>query len=75
MTPTEPGSTATPGDGDCVGDCNGDGTVGIAELIRGVNIALELAALAACPSFDSDGNGLVSIGELIQAVNNALDGC
>ncbi len=59
----------------CVGDCNGDGTVRINELIQGVNIALDEAQLDICPAFDSDGDGAVRIGELITAVNNALNGC
>jgi subtilisin-like proprotein convertase family protein len=75
LTPTEAAPTSTPGDDACVGDCDGDGSVNIGELIRGVNIALELAALDTCPSFDADNDGTVSIGELIQAVNNALNGC
>lgn len=59
----------------CPGDCDGDGRVSIAELIRGVNIALGLAPLSNCPAFDRDGNGMVSIGELIAAVNASLGGC
>ncbi len=59
----------------CVGDCNGNGTVVIGELIRGVNIALDRAALQDCVSLDVNGNLQVGIGELIQAVRNALDGC
>ena len=59
----------------CAGDCNGDGSVVINELIGGVNIALDNAALDTCPSFDRDGNGGVSIDELITAVNNAQTGC
>ena len=59
----------------CVGDCDASGAVGIAELIRGVNIALGLAPLSQCPSFDTDGSGSVEIGELITAVNAALRGC
>jgi hypothetical protein len=59
----------------CAGDCNGDGSVLINELIGGVSIALDNAALDTCPSFDRDGNGAVSIDELITAVNNAQNGC
>ncbi len=59
----------------CVGDCNGDGTVGINELILAVNIAIGSRDVADCPSIDRDDNGTVSINELILAVNNALDGC
>ncbi len=61
--------------GTCVGDCNGNGTVAINELITGVNIALGNAPVSACPSFDANNNGQVGINELIQGVNNALNGC
>ena len=59
----------------CVGDCDGDGSVAINELIRGVNIALGDAPLTDCGSFDANGDGAVAINELIQAVNSALNGC
>ncbi len=59
----------------CAGDCNGDGSVAINELITGVNIALGSAQVSSCPSFDVNGDGNVAINELIAAVNNALNGC
>jgi subtilisin-like proprotein convertase family protein len=59
----------------CIGDCNGDCQVGIAELIIGVNIALEEQDLDRCMSFDDDSSQTVSVSELIRAVNHALDGC
>ena len=59
----------------CPGDCNDDGVVSVAELIRGVNIALGLTPVSNCPAMDTNGNGVVSVGELIAAVNSALDGC
>src|SRR5580765_8503476 len=34
----------------CVGDCNGNGTVEINELILGVNIALDITDISQCPS-------------------------
>jgi len=55
-----------------VGDCNGDGRVSIAELVRGVNIALGRLPIEDCPAFDSNNDGMVSINELIQAINDAL---
>ena len=69
-----PTSTVPPND-TCDGDCNGDGVVSIAELIRGVNIALGRASLDECPAFDINGDGVVSVGELISAVRDALEGC
>jgi hypothetical protein len=67
LTPTQPLST-------CVGDCDGDGSVSISELVTGVNIALGTQPLSRCPAFDPGGGG-VSISDLVTAVNNALDGC
>jgi len=66
---------AGPAGAQCVGDCNGDNSVAINELIVGVNIALGSSAVSACPSFDTNGDGSVAINELILAVNNALGSC
>jgi protocatechuate 3,4-dioxygenase beta subunit len=76
-TATAPGPTATPlpPTEDCAGDCSGDGTVSIDELVRGVNMALGNAPLDDCDRFDRDGNRLVSVAELVAAVNSALRGC
>ncbi len=71
QTPTLP---LTPTTG-CAGDCDGNGTVSIAELIRAVNIALGTADLSTCTAADRDGSGTVQINELIAAVNSALLGC
>jgi len=54
------------------GDCNGDGVVTIDELIRGVNISLDILPLSVCPAFDTNFDGKVTIDELIAAVNVAL---
>lgn len=59
----------------CTGDCNGDGTVTVDELISGVNIALGNRSVDACVVFDTNGDGQVAVSELIRAVNNALAGC
>ena len=58
----------------CTGDCSGDGTVTIEELIRGVNIALGAAA-DQCAPFDCNATGQVTIDCLVQAVAHALNGC
>ena len=58
----------------CVGNCNGDGTVEISELILGVNIALGVLDISECTSFD-DGRGTVTVDRLIAAVSNSLCGC
>ena len=75
-TPTaSPTPTATlPVGGVCVGDCNGNGSVAINELVLGVNIALGLASVDACPTFACQGAD-VAINCLVQGVNNALNGC
>lgn len=66
---------ASPATAQCPGDCDGNGRVSIAELLRGVNIALELQPLSNCPSFDVNSDGRVAINELVAAVNAALGGC
>lgn len=63
------------GAADCTADCDGGGRVTIDELVRAVNIALELAALETCTSSDVQGDGRVTVDELLQAVNAALSGC
>jgi hypothetical protein len=41
---------------------------------RGLDIALNNAAVGTCPAFDLDSNGLVTIKELMADVNSARDG-
>ena len=59
----------------CLGDCNGDKSATIDELLRGVNIALGSSSVDVCPAFDRDLSGNVTIDELVAAVSNALNGC
>ncbi len=59
----------------CAGDCDGNGTVSINELIKGVNINLGPGAVGDCPAMDVNSNGAVTIAELIAAVDNSLRGC
>jgi hypothetical protein len=70
-TPTR----TTPGGEVCAGDCDASDVVSINELIIGVNIALNNAAVGTCPAFDLDRDGQLSINELIAAVNSSLNGC
>jgi hypothetical protein len=58
----------------CPGDCNGDGTVGIDELVLGVEAATD-GNVAACPAFDANNDGVATVDELVSAVNAALLGC
>lgn len=67
--------TDTPGSITCVGDCDGNGSVSVGELITGVNIALGSQGIERCRAFDSSGNQRVEISELVAAVNRALGGC
>jgi hypothetical protein len=66
-------TTARAGQGQCTGDCNGDGEVTINELLTGVNIALGESPLLRCGVFDANGDGEVTVNELLQAVNDALN--
>lgn len=59
----------------CVGDCDGDGRVTVAELVRGVRIGLNGALPQQCVAIDDNHDTVVSIGELIAAVRRALDAC
>jgi hypothetical protein len=67
--------TPTPTPSACAGDCNGNGSVAINELVSSVNISLGLAPVADCPACDTNHDGMVSVAELITAVNRALRGC
>lgn len=76
LTPTvTPTPTSTGPPSGCVGDCDGDGVVGIDELLRCVNIAINIQPLGLCPACDRDTSGAVSIDELVRAIGNALNGC
>jgi hypothetical protein len=63
----------------CVGDCNGDGSVTVDELLTLVNMALgSQTQLSACPQGIPPNIYHVSqvdVAGIIQAVNNALNGC
>jgi hypothetical protein len=59
----------------CPGDCDGNGVVGINELVRGVRVALGQDLLGTCLVMDADRSGQVNVNELITAVNRALSGC
>jgi hypothetical protein len=61
--------------GGCAGDCNGDGTVDIDELITGIGIALDRYPLHLCWAVDSDEDGGVSVDEVVVGVSNALGDC
>ena len=59
----------------CTGDCDGNGSVGISELVLGVNISLGTAEISRCAAFDCQGTNMVPVSCLIQGVNRSLNGC
>jgi hypothetical protein len=59
----------------CVGDCDGMGSVTVDEIVTMVNIALGTGNIDACNAGDSDGSGTITVDEIISATNNALNGC
>ena len=70
-----PTPTPTPGgSARCAGDCDGDGAVTIAELVREVAWGLG-HRVATCGNADLDANGCIGIDELVAAVVAATEGC
>jgi hypothetical protein len=59
----------------CVADCDGDGMVLVAELIRAVNIALGQLSVDQCPASDCNGTGTPTVDCLVRGVHNAVEGC
>jgi pseudomonalisin len=59
----------------CRGDCNGDGTVTVDELVTAINIVLGTTPVTQCMSLDTNGDGVVTVAEAILAANHALNGC
>lgn len=77
-TAVPPTSTPTPGASPvvaCAGDCDGNGTVTIVDLLLMTNIALDIVDVQACMAGDVDGNGAITVDEIVVAVANALEGC
>ena len=59
----------------CAGDCNGDGTVTVNEVIKGVDIAQDLASVSSCLAMDTNHDGQITVDELITALNRVLTFC
>ena len=59
----------------CAGDCSGDFSVSVGEIISAVSIALGKAPLADCEGGDGDYDGDISVDDLVRSVANALGGC
>lgn len=73
-TPT-PTRTPTATRGPCVGDCSGDGSVTVDEIVTVVSIALGNLNVHACPSSDANGDGAVTVDEIVKSIHSALVGC
>jgi hypothetical protein len=58
----------------CQGDCDGNGSVTVDELVVAVNQALG-EHTNQCPALDMDGNDQVTVDELVAAIGNALSDC
>jgi hypothetical protein len=59
----------------CTGDCSGDGTVTVDEILKGVGIALGNADLATCAAVNANNDDVVTIDEVLAAVTSVLTGC
>lgn len=59
----------------CTGDCDGDESVSVDELIVAVRIALGDLPPTRCGTLDRDRDGVVSVDALVAAVANSLSGC
>jgi outer membrane protein assembly factor BamB len=59
----------------CVGDCNGDATVSVDELIRAVSISLGTSTIDTCDAIDNNRDGTVAVSELVRGVGKSLGGC
>jgi hypothetical protein len=59
----------------CRGDCDGDRTVALAELVMGVGAALGARPIEDCEALDVNLDHRVSIEELLSAVNEHLTDC
>jgi hypothetical protein len=74
-TPTDTPTPITTPSGACVGDCDGDGSVSVRELVALVSIALGQSSPAACETIYVAGDGKVHVYTIVAAVDRALRGC
>lgn len=59
----------------CTGDCNGDSTVTVDDLLTMVNIALDHTPVDHCVAGDVNGDQAITVDEILTALNYALTGC
>jgi hypothetical protein len=58
----------------CIGDCDGDSSVTIDEIIRMVDVVLG-GEVSQCVAGDRNADGTITVDEVLTAVTNALLGC
>lgn len=76
LTPTvTPAQSATFTPIACVGDCDGQGSVTVDDILTMVSIALGNTDVSACQAGDVSQDGQITIDEILIVVNNALNGC
>jgi cysteine-rich repeat protein len=61
--------------GTCVGDCNGNAAVEVADLVLAVGAATIPLPADMCPGLDIDHDDAIEVNELVLAVRNALTQC
>ena len=73
--PVTPSPTATPTVPACAGDCNGNDSVTVDEILTMVGVALGNDEVSACLAGDANNDGQITIEEILAAVDNALSTC
>jgi hypothetical protein len=68
-------SLVRPAEAGCFGDCDGDGRIGIDDLLRQVAVVLGDRPLDDCRSADVVPDGTLSASELVFVIGTALQGC
>ena len=58
----------------CIGNCNGDASVSVDELVTMVGITLETLAPSTCPE-GLPGGAATNVAMVVRAVDNALGAC
>jgi len=61
--------------GTCTGDCNGDRSVDVSELVSMVAIAQDELTVGSCLRGDRNLDAQISVDEIVSAVANASDEC
>lgn len=59
----------------CAGDCDGNFSVDVAEIVAMVHISLGEGSMTECAAGDIDRNGHMSVNDVVAAVDSALMGC